>query len=315
MVRYPDLVLGIDGGGSHTIAVLAERGSTDRVVGRGEAGPSNIQSVGEKAAVEALESAVAIAFAAAGLKVGTVAAAALGLAGVDHPDSANLIRSWTDRFGLAETVSIENDSVLLLAGGTPEGWGLAVVAGTGSVAFARNRDGQLARSGGWGYILGDEGSAYGLALAGLRAVIRAADGCAPATTLTPKLLSRMGLSEALEIIDAVYRGPWDRARIATLAPDVLEAADGGDPAASKVVAQQARELAETAAAAARKAALSTETLPLALTGGPILNGKRYRELFLDSLRTLGLHPQPVALVHEPVEGAMRIARELARAEP
>jgi N-acetylglucosamine kinase-like BadF-type ATPase len=310
MAHNPNLILGIDGGGSHTIAVLAERAEAGRIVGRGQAGPSNIQSVGD-AALQALEEAVAGAFADAGMPVGSVAAAALGLAGVDHPDSAAVIRAWAKRLGLAERVSVENDSVLLLAAGTPEGWGLAVVAGTGSIAFARNPDGRVERAGGWGYLFGDEGSAYGLAIAGLRAVARAADGCAPATTLTSGLLSQMGLKEPLEMIDAVYRGSWDRARLATLAPLVCQAAEAGDAVAAEIVAQQARLLAQTAVAAARKAELPMQGMPLALTGGPILNGQYYREHFLSALRALALEPEPVALVDDPVEGAIRIARELA----
>ena len=311
MSRHADLVLGIDGGGSHTIAVLAERGRDGQVVGRGRAGPSNIQSVGEIAALNALEEAIAGAFADAQLPMAAVAAAAFGLAGVDHPDSARVIRAWSDRYRAAQNVSIENDSILLLAAGTPEGWGLAVVAGTGSIAFARDRNGRLDRSGGWGYLLGDEGSAYRLALSGLRALARAADGSAPATVLTPKLLSRMELAQPMEVIDAVYRGSWDRARIATLAPLVLEAAEGGDAVALEIVAQQAQELAETTVAAARKVQLPLVGLPLALTGGPILNGSRYREQFLTALHSMGLVPDPVTLVQEPVQGAIRIARDLA----
>jgi N-acetylglucosamine kinase-like BadF-type ATPase len=185
-----------------------------------------------------------------------------------------------------------------------------VVAGTGSIAFARNREGRMARAGGWGYLLGDEGSAFGLALAGLRAVARANDGCAPPTTLTSMLLARMGLSEPLEMIDAVYRGGWDRARLATLAPLVREAADAGDAVASEIVAREARLLAETAVAAAQKVALPKNRLPLALTGGPILNGENYRELLLSAFTKLGYQAEPVALVHEPVVGALRMAREL-----
>ncbi|HLW67953.1 MAG TPA: BadF/BadG/BcrA/BcrD ATPase family protein [Gemmataceae bacterium] len=310
MAQYPDLILGIDGGGSHTIAVLAERASNGRILGRGEAGPSNIQSVGD-AALRALEEAIAGTFANTGRARGSVAAAVLGLAGVDHPDAVKVIRAWAERFGLADRLKVENDSVLLLAAGTPQGWGLAVVAGTGSIAFARNRDGRMERSGGWGYVLGDEGSAYSLGLGGLRAVARASDGSAPATILTRTLLARMNLREPLEMIEAVYRGDWDRARIATLAPLVGEAAESGDAVAAGIVALQARLLAETVVAAARKVELPRDRVPLALTGGPILNGQHYREHFLSALRKLDLNPDPVALVHDPVEGAIRIARELA----
>ena len=117
------------------------------------------------------------------------------------------------------------------------------------------------------------------------------------------------------MIDAVYRGSWDRARLATLASLVCDAADAGDAAASEIVAQQAHLLAATAIAAARKVDLPMVQLPLALTGGPILNGQNYRELFLLALRNQGLQPEPVVLVQEPVEGALRMARSLAEIKP
>ncbi len=312
MTPHPDLILGIDGGGSHTVALLAEKaeGGRGRILGRGTAGPSNMQAVGEERALQALDEAVAQAFAHAKRTRGTVAAAALGLAGVDHPEAADVVRAWCAKVLLAEAVSIANDATLLFEAGTPDGWGLAVIAGTGSIAFARSPDGKLDRSGGWGYLLGDEGSAYALALAGTRAVARSADGSIPATQLTKQILAFMGLKEPLEMIQAVYRGDWDRARLATVAPLVLAAAAAGDAVAVAVVEHEARELAKTAAAAAGKLALPLQRLPLALTGGAILNDSGYRERFLAALRADGLEPEPVTLVEEPALGALRVARRL-----
>src|SRR5260221_4321390 len=193
MSTYPDLILGIDGGGSHTVALLAEKADGGRILGRGTAGPSNMQAVGEERALRALDEAVGQAFDAAQRTRGTVAAAALGLAGVDHPEAAAVVQAWTATARLAEAVSVANDATLLLEAGTPDGWGLAVIAGTGSIAFGRSPEGKLDRSGGWGYLLGDEGSAYALALAGTRAVARSSDGSIPSTQLTEQLLAFMCL--------------------------------------------------------------------------------------------------------------------------
>src|SRR5262249_43095239 len=205
-----DLVLGIDGGGSHTLAILAERQPQGQIVGRGTAGPSNMQSVGTERALQALGEAVSAAFADAGRPRGQAAAAALGLAGVDGPEAAAVVRDWARRGQLAQRVDVDNDATLLIAGGTPEGWGIGVIGGTGSIALGRTPQGRFDRSGGWGYLLGDEGSAYRLALAGVRAVARAADGCAPSTRLTKEILDFMQLSEPLQMIHVVYQGIWDR---------------------------------------------------------------------------------------------------------
>ena len=307
-----EFVIGIDGGGSHTVALLAERAPGGKVLGHGESGPSNIQAVGVERAALALDEAVTNAFAAAMLPRGPVAAAALGMAGVDHPDAVQTVHTMAERLQLAQRVHVTIDATLLLEAGTPDGWGLAIIAGTGSIAFGRTPAGRFERSGGWGYLLGDEGSAYALALAGARSVARAFDGCAPATILTEKILAFMGLKEPLEMIEAVYRGPWDRAKLATMAPLILAAADDGDPVASAIVNSEAYELARTAAAAARKLRLDRDSIPLAITGGVVLNGTHYREQFLAALRADGIQPDPVTPVHEPAEGALRIARRLVK---
>lgn len=308
-IYWPYLVLGIDGGGSHTVAILAERRPGGAILGKGISGPSNIQAVGSERALLALEDSIARAFASAKKARGPVAAAVLGLAGADHDDAADIVRQWAHQYRLADSVQVGNDATLLLAAGTPDGWGIAVIAGTGSIAFARDREGNFDRSGGWGYLLGDEGSAYALALGAVKAVARHADGCGPATALTRKLLSHMGLQEPLQLIHAVYRGAWDRARLASLAPVVLEAAAAGDVVAQAIAEREAGELARTTAAAARKRSLPLDGLPLALTGGTLLDAS-YRQRFLDALAREGVRPQPVTMVEEPAIGAVRMAREL-----
>ncbi len=302
------LLLGIDGGGSHTVAILADATNEGEILGRGVAGPSNIQSVGADRAVGELDRAIDLAFVDAGLTRRPVASAAFGLAGVDSPTAAAIIREWAELRHVAELLEIDNDATLLLVGGTPEGWGVAVVCGTGSIALARAPDGRMARCGGWGYLLGDEGSAYALALSAVRSIARAADHCAPITRLSPLILAEMGLSEPIDMIHAVYSGPWDRARLATLAPLVLRAAAEGDAVAQSIVNQQASELARTVLAVGRKLDLVETALPLALTGGAILNSEWYREQFLQKLTDLGMRTASVHLVHEPAQSALCVAR-------
>lgn len=161
----PALVIGIDGGGTHTVALVAEA-ATGTVVGRGTSGPSNIQAVGVDAALVELDRAVGSAFAAAKLPRRRAAAACLGLAGIDLNEGLDIIQNWADRVSLAQKIRIANDATLLFAAGTPEGWGLAVICGTGSIAFTLDRDGKDGRAGGWGYLLGDEGSAWLVGLSG-----------------------------------------------------------------------------------------------------------------------------------------------------
>lgn len=302
------LVLGIDGGATSTVALLAEAAS-GRVVARGHGGPSNIQAIGEEAALRELEKAVGSAFEAAGLAYAPVAAAALGLAGIDL-DGVDVIRAWAERVELAGKLSIANDATLLFAAGTPDGWGLAVIAGTGSIAFTLDREGKQGRAGGWGYLMGDEGSAFQFGLLGLRAACRAADCIGPPTQLLAAYLAKLGSPDPRAFIPTVYRGSWDKAAIAGLAPIVLELAVAGDEVARGIFEYQALELARTAAGAVVNAGLSREGIPVALTGGLVLQNEAFRKRFLANLGTCGVTPGPVGLVDDPVVGAVLLARKL-----
>jgi N-acetylmuramic acid 6-phosphate etherase len=310
------LFLGIDGGGSRTVALLAsvKAGSGASglvplsVLGRGEAGPCNLQAVGSARALAALEEAVTSAFAAARISRSSVAVACLGLAGAGRSEDQKIIQDWARRVDLAQTVEVTTDAAILLAAGTPEGWGLALVAGTGSIAYGRSADSRTARAGGWGYLLGDEGSAYALALAGLQAVVRAADGRGPATSLTERFFAQLGLSQPQQLVPAIYHGGRDRAALASWAPLVLEAADAGDSVAIGVVGQGARELAHMAAAAARALGFDQSAVPLGLSGGVLRASVGYRQRILAVLQSLGIRADPIAVVREPAEGALQLAR-------
>lgn len=302
-------VLGIDGGGTHTLALLAEA-ATGAVRGRGTAGPSNIQAVGVKAALRELDAAVAAAFAAANRPRGKAAAACLGLAGVDLNEGLDIIRGWADSVSLAGRLTVANDATLLFAAGTPDGWGLAIICGTGSIAFTLDRSGKDGRAGGWGYLLGDEGSAWQVGLSGLRAACRAADRAGPPTKLLDAFLAELGTADPRDFIPAVYRGAWDRAAIAGLAPVVVGAAEAGDDVAHRLVVQQVTELARTAAAAVEANHLPRLGLPVAVAGGLIVGSEFYRRLFVEALRGFGIHPGCVRPVEDPAVGAVVMARKL-----
>jgi N-acetylmuramic acid 6-phosphate etherase len=313
-----NLVLGIDGGGSHTVALLAAltpgAASPWQVLGRGKAGPSNLQAIGLERAGRSLTEAVAGAFNTAGLPRGPVAAACLGLAGAGRPEDQERIRRWAEAERLAETVEVMGDVPLLLAAGTPDGWGVAVVAGTGSISWGRAPDGRTARAGGWGPLLGDEGSAHALVLAALRAVVAATDGRAAATALTERLLPAMGLPNPQALIAALHGGTWDRARLAGLAPLVVAAAGEGDAAAAGLLRDGARELAQAVRAVVTQLDLPRTGFPLALAGGLLLANAGYRQLFLEELERWTFMPGRVELVAEPAEGAVRLAVQRRHAQ-
>ncbi len=308
-------LLGIDGGGTSTIAWLADAGG--RVLGRGRSGPSNPKAVGTETALAALRDARAGAFQDAGLTPATVAMACLGLAGFDRPEDRALLSDWSESVFPARRHELVNDGDLVIAAGTPDGWGLGLIAGTGSIAVGRAPDGRRARAGGWGHIFGDEGSAYGVAVAGLRLTARRADGRVmpqrDLDALTPLICEALAVATPERLVTAIYSGEFDRTRIASLAPLVAEAARRGDGRADALVSEAAQHLAETATAVARGLNLLDSDVfpPLALAGGFLLGTTSLRARLLDHLQVLSPGAPVVATeVLEPVAGAISLARRL-----
>lgn len=304
MVSHARRVLGIDGGGSKTLALVAA--ADGRVLGRGEAGPSNYQVIGLDAALAALEAAVAAALADAGCGPRDLIAACVGLAGVDRPADRERLAAWAAVHLPGVPVTVANDAQLVLAAGTPDGWGVTLICGTGSIAYGRRADGKMARAGGWGYLLGDEGSGYAIGLAALRAVMRAYDGRGPQTTLTGSVLAEYRLSAASALVARIYEHATTPAEIAALAALVDTAAAAGDRVACDILHDAGRELALAAEAVIRRLEL-TGAAPCALAGGVIVKGRALRAAFMEAMNGLGFELAPLTLVHEPAQGAVRLA--------
>ena len=322
-MNQPEL-LGIDGGGTATTAWLAD--AEGKVLGRGRAGPSNAKAVGAPAAAAALGKAIGSAFEDAGLEVAEVEVACLGLAGFDRPDDRRMLEEWAEGSKWARRLVLVNDGELVIAAGTPDGWGVGVIAGTGSIAVARAPDGRAARAGGWGHLIGDEGSAYGVALAGLRLVARRVDGREALRVLKPKrptnvnqpagggplgdrLCRALGVNDPREIVTAIYAGDYDRTRIASLAPVVVAAATDDPDVLGWVLEPAGFELGQAALAAARALDWSEPTLPLAMAGGFLLATPQVEEALLGYLRRFAGYNVVPARVEEPVRGAVVLARK------
>ncbi len=314
-MRSDELILGVDGGGTKTVAWLAERSddAEPAIVGRGTAGSTNPQAVGFDRALENLDRAVDAARRDAQASKGPFAAAVLALAGSDRDENRQAVSQWADDRRLAHRVRIVHDALPVLAAGTPDGWGVALIAGTGSLAFGQTPDGQTARAGGWGYLLGDEGSAFAIALAGLRAAMRAFDGRGPETQLVDGFLRQVKLDTPEQLVSAVHGSADPRATIASTANVVTQAAGESDEVARSILDQAGRALAAMVAAVANRLELSPHSLPLALGGGLLTGSPLLRDCLAVHLTGLGLQAEPVGLVLEPVQGAVKLASAVSPA--
>lgn len=301
MVPMSNWFLGVDGGGSKTRALIAD--SAGVILGSGQAGTSNYQTVGFANAVAALGAAIDGARQSAGLPAGaSFDGACLGLAGVGRPADRALFEKWLDQQQFAEHHLVVNDAELLLAAGTPEGWGIALIAGTGSICYGRARDGAMVRAGGWGYLLGDEGSGYDLALRALRLVTQTADGRADAHALLQVVLQHWRLAEPAELIPCIYSPTTTRSAVAGLAAVVVEQAAAGDPDAERIMEEAAAELARLVTVVAER--LREPAPPIVFGGGLLGSSAALRQrVYQEAGATLG----PLSYIDEPAQGALRLA--------
>jgi N-acetylglucosamine kinase-like BadF-type ATPase len=304
-----DLLLGVEGSGVKTQAVVADlRGN---IVGRGLGPSSNQHRVGLEKACEALGIAIEAAMIQAppipGLDAsvwgGRVAAACLGLSGVDQPSDQALITEWLKQQGVKSGAKVLNGSELILTGGTPDGWGVALISGTGSVCIGRTQDGRMARVGGWGPLLGDEGSGYQIALQALQVATQAADGRGEAQPLLDAVMRYWRITRPQQLIDFIHRPEVQTADLAELALAVLELAGRGDEDAVKIVNHAGQALARHVDTVIGQ--LSLEGAPLALGGRNMLSG--LRTAVTGHIKSkIG----PVSVVPDPAQAAITIAKRM-----
>jgi N-acetylglucosamine kinase-like BadF-type ATPase len=246
------LYLGIDGGQSSTTALIGEKigDKTGRVLGEGRAGPCNHAAAGEgrRKFIAAITESLHHAAASAGLG-GPIAfeAACLGLSG--GPEDKEALAKETIQ---AQRYLITHDADIALAGATGGEPGIIVIAGTGSMVYGRNATGVTARAGGWGFIFGDEGSAFDLVRQALRAVLRNEEGWGPPTALREALLEATGSRDGNQLLHRFYTDEYPRDRIAGWAKLVDQAARAGDAVARDILGSAAQQLATLTAAVRRQ---------------------------------------------------------------
>ncbi|MFQ3566164.1 MAG: BadF/BadG/BcrA/BcrD ATPase family protein [Aggregatilineales bacterium] len=271
-------VLGIDGGGTHTRAVIADE--TGYICGFGKAGPSNYNDIGLEAARANILSAVYAARDAANLDGALCAAAFLGMAGVVSDRDRQLIGTIAAELPLEKDafVGIDHDCRIALAGGLSGRPGIVVIIGTGSSVYGRNLQGEDWRSGGWGYLISDEGSGYWFGLQALRLTVMHFDGRIEAKDLAWRVMQELQIVEPQDIMNRIYVPPLGKAEIAALGPLVIEFSQRGNPHAQQLIQQGVEDLAKCVFAVAHRLNLNKPEIVvtggLASTGEPILGPLR-----------------------------------------
>ena len=281
------LFLGVDGGQSSTRALVGDE--SGRVIGAGRGGPCN--HVGKAEGRERFLRAVGASLREAGFEGAEFEAACLGFSG-GAADKDAYVRELIK----AKRYVVTHDAFVALMGATAGEPGVVAIAGTGSIAFGRNREGKTARAGGWGYVFGDEGGGFDLVRQSLRAVLRHEEGWGPKTGLRDALMASAGATSANDLLHRFYTDDYPRERVAAFSKLVDRVARDGDLVAREIVLAAAQQLATIAAAVRAQLFDGNTACSISYLGGVFRS-----EILLDRYRML-MELTGGNLVAEPVYG-------------
>jgi N-acetylglucosamine kinase-like BadF-type ATPase len=324
--------LGIDGGGTKTTCAV---GDELRLLASATAGPSNIVRVGETQARESLQQSVRQACAAAGVTAAQISHTCAGGAGAARAELAEIVRRSLAEI-LPTPIDVVGDMQIALEAAFDTGPGVIVNAGTGSFACGRDQQGTTVRAGGWGFAIGDEGSAHWIGRTAVNAVLRAADPRPVDLRFgDPKSVHRQSVHRREEVLArestqpnsliAALQKTWGVTSLSDLAraansippPDFAAlfpaVAASEDEIAARVVTNAGSELAQVAMVVVNRLFPKDEVGPVrvAMTGGVFRHAALVRQVFYNELRRLEPRAEVNPQVIEPVEGALRMARRAA----
>jgi N-acetylglucosamine kinase-like BadF-type ATPase len=301
------LLLAVDAGGTKSDACLAiaDGAGNFRVLGLGRSSAGNPLSVGFDAASRAIGEAIQLARKESGRPTDKITRAVFSIAGAAGPELRSQFTAWARKNAVAERLAFVSDVLPVLAAGTPDCCGVALISGTGSSAFGRSADGRTTLVGGWGYILGDDGSGFAIGRAAVRFALEDLEANTSLQPLTRTVLDELRAKSTRDITEAVYRSAEPRAVVASLAPRILELADTDDASAKTILNDAAHDLALIAARAAKFLGWANGPFPLALGGGVLVASTRLQQLLEEHLRRQSLSPQAQA-VSEPIDGCLRL---------
>jgi N-acetylglucosamine kinase-like BadF-type ATPase len=301
--------LGIDAGGTKTHALIADQAG--RILGAGRAGTGNWESIGLEGAARVLQQAIDDALRAAGLQKSDLCGAGYGLAGLDWPSDEPRLLPIIQRLAVPGPHALVNDAYVALRAGSDEGYGVAVISGTGVNIAGHNRRGEHFRTFGLGNEWGDYGSSSDLVQRATRAVGYAYIGRGPATLLSQRFVEIYQVRDILELVEQITRGlaPPPRGR---LAPLVFTTAAEGDAVAQAVLVEAGQELGHNVVAVAGRLGLLEEPFDIVLAGGTFRDQcTLFRDALVDLVRASAPLVRPATLTAAPAIGGALLAMDAA----
>jgi N-acetylglucosamine kinase-like BadF-type ATPase len=297
-----DYVVGVDGGTTKTIALVADR--EGRIVGAARGGNSNWTGTDVTVPMRVVADTVREALQAAEVQPGDVRVGVFGLAGADWPEDYERREAALTRAGIAQRVIVQNDAIVGWRAGTRRRYGVVIAAGTGSNTCVVAPGGET-----WCYgyfvLYGGGGD---VAREAIHAVLRAEDGRGQPTQLTPWVLQTLGFPTPEQLLRGMVAGRIERTALLALCPLVFRAAHAGDPVAADILVKQGEALAEYATALIRRYEMQTETFDLVLAGsvfkgeGPLLI-----DTIAQAVHRVAPRVRIVRAALEPAVGALLLA--------
>lgn len=307
-VRANPCLLVMDAGGTHTRALLVTPEGIR--LGAAEAGPANSFLIGVRLEARNIREAARAALASASVPANSVTAAVIGSASVDFDGLwgapiENALRRELPKARLRAVA----DAEIALNGALGGGPGVVIVSGTGSVILGRTSDGRFEKAGGWGPLMGDEGSAPWIAQQAVQAAAQSADGTSPSTALTRVVMKYFHIRSFRKIVEPVYQQGLTSSQLGGLAPLVAQAAKQGDRAARAIFQRAGYELGRQAAAVVRR--MKLPRAKVSYQGSVFLAGSTLLTPLRRSLRQLVPQAELVRPILPPIGGAFLLVLRLA----
>ncbi len=297
--REARYLLGVDGGATKTLAAVLDVREGELYLAHG--GPSNEDAIGAQAAVRSLLESAEEALERAGISDREVDAAVVAVAGTNTEALAEHMRAQRD-----ESWIVVNDVVSAWATATAASPGVAVISGTGSNVFGVGRGGETWRAGGWGHLLGDEGSGYWFGIQSIKAALRDREASGPETQLSDALPAFFGVDSVEALANHVYAKPLTKGEIASFATETAKIAERGDPVARELYGRAARELGSQITTVIEMTGLDGE-FPLGLIGSVFKAGALYIEPLARVIHERAPHASVSAVEMAPVGGSLLLA--------
>jgi N-acetylglucosamine kinase-like BadF-type ATPase len=313
-IMNPDhqIFLGVDIGGTKTRALLCD--ADGAVLGFGKAGPGNHETVGYPGLTAAIRVALDQACAQAKVSAADIGAAGFGIGGLDWDSQVADTRDAIRKAGLSCLLRMVNDTILGLMAGAPEGWGIAVVSGTGCNCWGWNKDrSRIGRVTGGSFPMGEGAGATELMAEAVKAVSRSWTKRGPATALADVLVQSVGAKDIPDLLDGLMNSRYSIET--STAPLVFQTAAAGDPVAAALVDWAGAELGEMVSAVARQLDFQDLEFDVVMVGsmfdgGPVLQEAMRRRVEITAPRSRFLR-----LACPPVVGAALLAMELVGIQP